>query len=263
MIELLVVISIIALLVAILMPALNSARQQATGAVCLANCKSLSLAWNMYQDDNEGQIIMGHTDDWNGFKPWVYYSNSVAAAGQPSLEPKFDAIRRGLLYKYTQSVEVYNCPGDKRSLKPSAATSDSPALLGGYRSYSIPGGLFGVDTAGAWGIVPITKMSEIKTPSEKYAFIEEMDGRGDNMGSWVVYPLGSHTTNSWIDPIAIWHNKQSTLGFCDGHAEMHKWVEQSTLDMALSQSFYQTLYSGEDGTDLQYMKRGYAFRSLY
>jgi len=56
LIELLVVISIIALLVSILMPALSNARQQATGAVCLANQKTMALAWVMYCDENDGRL---------------------------------------------------------------------------------------------------------------------------------------------------------------------------------------------------------------
>ncbi|RKY05906.1 MAG: hypothetical protein DRP66_09855 [Planctomycetota bacterium] len=53
LIELLVVIAIIALLLAILIPALNTVKKQATGAVCLANLRGISMSWYLYAGDNE------------------------------------------------------------------------------------------------------------------------------------------------------------------------------------------------------------------
>ncbi len=266
LIELLVVISIIALLVAILMPALNIARQQATGVVCLSNSKTLSLSWVMYYDDYDGRIVLGHTSDWTDgsgtvYQPWVYSDDTPFSYTAPPLENKFEAIREGLLYKYIDNVEAYHCPGDKRSQSPAKLNNNT---MGGYRSYSIPGGLFGVSPKGGWGIIPHLKATDIGRLSEKYVFIEEMDGRGSNMGSWIIHPLTGNTPTSWVDPIAIWHNKKSTLGFCDGHAELHKWTEKSTIDMAESQSFNHSPYysDGEEGNDLLYMQRGYAFKAL-
>lgn len=266
LIELLVVISIIALLVAILMPALNVARQQATGVVCLANCKTLATTWTMYASDNDGRIVLGHTSEWTDpgghvYKPWAYSSTQPYTLDKPPLEPKFEAIRAGLLYEYINTVEAYHCPADKRSLEPARLNSNT---MGGYRSYSIPGGLFGTNPDGGYGIIPHTTDTSIHNPSRKYVFIEEMDGRGSNLGSWIIHPLDSATPNSWIDPIAIWHNKKSTLGFCDGHAEMHRWVEESTVEMAENQSFHASpdLTGGEEGIDLRYMQRGYAYKAL-
>jgi len=251
LIELLVVISIIALLVSILMPALSNARQQATGAVCLANQKTMALAWTMYYDDNDDRIPWANSSDWNNIKPWSYYSSDVGLA------PKYESIRNGSLYPYIETIEAYHCPGDKRYNKPSADTSDDLGVMGGYRSYSIPCGLFGTLPSGGAGIIPHVKASSIKRPSEKYVFIEEMDGRGGNIGSWLLYL----DEEGWSDPLAIWHNDASTLGFCDGHGEMHHWVDKSTFDMSEQQISGFPIDSGE-GEDLEYMKKGYAHKGL-
>jgi prepilin-type N-terminal cleavage/methylation domain-containing protein len=59
LIELLVVIAIIAILMAILMPALNRVREQGRRAVCLNHIKTLTLCWIMYADDNDDRIVNG------------------------------------------------------------------------------------------------------------------------------------------------------------------------------------------------------------
>ncbi|MHC4726881.1 MAG: type II secretion system protein, partial [Planctomycetota bacterium] len=64
LIELLVVIAIIAVLMAILMPALNRAREQGRRSTCLSNLKQLTLAWIMYADENDDNLINGDTGEY-------------------------------------------------------------------------------------------------------------------------------------------------------------------------------------------------------
>jgi len=255
LIELLVVISIIALLVSILMPAFNIARQQATGAVCLANQRTMIQAWVMYYDDNDGRLAWGEANDWNNIKPWAYRPPAVVG-----MESKYESIRNGTLYPYVETVEAYHCPGDKR-FKESAASHPGTNILGGYRSYSLPGGLFGIPPLDQFqehfGIVPHLKANTIKQPAEKYVFIEEADGRAGNGGSWVIHPPPIGGPNgSWWDPLAIWHNDASTLSFCDGHAELHRWLN---INNVVGPVFYPE----PDGDDLAYMQKGYAYKCLY
>jgi prepilin-type N-terminal cleavage/methylation domain-containing protein len=61
LIELLVVIAIIAVFMAILIPTLSAARDQARRVHCMSNVKTLLLAWLMYKDDNDGKLVGGHT----------------------------------------------------------------------------------------------------------------------------------------------------------------------------------------------------------
>ena len=59
LIELLVVIAIIAILMAILMPALNRVKEQGRRAVCLSNLRQLQLAWDMYATENDDKVVNG------------------------------------------------------------------------------------------------------------------------------------------------------------------------------------------------------------
>ena len=97
LIELLVVIAIIAVLMAILMPALNRAREQGKRSTCLSNLKQLTLAWIMYADDNDDKLVCGDTGEYTSM-----YNN-------PSLP--FNRSH----YNETPWVGVwYDCSSEKR-----------------------------------------------------------------------------------------------------------------------------------------------------
>jgi len=105
LIELLVVIAIIAILMAIIMPSLRAVRDQAKRVHCVSNVKTLSLGWYMYQDENDGKLVPGHTNPGN----WVDRPQQ-----NDTVEMKKQAIRDGLLYPYVgKEVDVYRCPADQ------------------------------------------------------------------------------------------------------------------------------------------------------
>ena len=102
LIELLVVIAIIAVLMAILMPALNRARLQGKRAACMGNLKQLTLAWIMYADENDDKIPAANPDSTG----WVEWVSSETATEQTKLA----GLRRGTLYEYCPNVKSYRCP---------------------------------------------------------------------------------------------------------------------------------------------------------
>ena len=107
LIELLVVIAIIALLMAILIPVLNGAREQGKRAACLHNLKGLGLAWIMYADDNDGRLVRGNAED----DGWVKRLGTLPI--EEPIEEQLDAIRNGLLFEYAKMVKINRCPVDK------------------------------------------------------------------------------------------------------------------------------------------------------
>ncbi len=248
LIELLVVISIIALLVSILLPALNTARQMATGTVCVYNLRSLLLGWLMYKDDNRDCLVEASTSDpqippdkrfcWRQF-PQDEQGNYPG--DYPGLEDQYRGIQRGLLYPYMESLDVYRCPGDRRNGSQTTACSYSIVCSMQYenrRLYLKDGRKYSVE-----------KYTQIKSPEKKYVFVEESDPRGWNYGAWMLSAEGY----AWTDPLAIWHNNKSALGFADGRASIHRWEDERTIDMAARQEFFS--YQ-PDNPDLQYMQTG-------
>ena len=256
LIELLVVISIIALLLSILMPSLGLIKRKAQGAVCQSNMKQMALAWFLYAGDNNDSMVGGDTNEPNPTLKqysWRYSwvnppqddDRTLVPAGEfPTFEQEARGIERGRLFPYVGQVKLYNCVGAK-----------DDKFQGGYRSYSITALMNGeYAKPESWGGYPehaVAKTVEIKRPGEKIVFLENTDFyTGWNQGSWVMDIWGI----TWGDPLAIWHGDSSTMGFADGHAELHKWRCESTKILSEEQiwALNPNDYDG-DRTDLEYM----------
>jgi len=263
LIELLVVISIIALLLAIIMPSLRAAKQLAQGTACTSNVRQLMTAWVMYADDNDSKMASAqvYTNMWVAHQ-WV---NRVAQSGDPGFmagmsahESELAGIKTGALYPYLKTTKVYHCVADeswkKNKHKTSLGTTESP-----YRSYAIQDGLNGgqpPNGAGHYfGQKPARRTTELKNLGRIYVTLEEDEGRSaHNWGSWIL----DKDDNSFWDPISIWHKKSSTLGYADGHAELHLWREKTTWQVSTGELPPGTAVSGSE--DLKYVQDGYVVR---
>lgn len=250
LIEVLVVVAIIALLLSILLPSLQRAREQGQQAVCLANQHTLALAFVQYAAEFRDAIVMSFTDqyswvDWPKL-PNGHYLTESELQRATDIEAHKRGIRDGKLYRYTKTVEVYHCPSDGR---------DRRVAVGGslaYVTYSMLNCMNGDDgwesTIGGTHVTKVT--SAIRRPADKIVFVEESDPRGLNMGSWVMYL----NREEWIDPLTVWHHGCSTLGFADGHAFVRRWVDPRTVKMSQQQQFYQ---QAQNNADWRYMKQSW------
>ncbi len=239
LIELLVVIAVIAILVAMLLPALRTARESGRTTRCLANQRSLSQCVVVYAHDFKDAIVSAWTD--TSYIPWSWVDwpkspkgnplNSAQLANATTVEPHLRGVRDGALFPYAQDTAIYHCPSDKRSIY---RTNKGANLA--WVTYSMPNYMSGDDT---WerdigGERSAAKrMGDLWRPSDNFTFLEESDPRGFNINSWVMWL----DKPRWIDPLTVWHGDLGTIGFADGHAVIHKWEDRRTIDMAASQSF--------------------------
>jgi prepilin-type N-terminal cleavage/methylation domain-containing protein len=272
LIELLVVIAIIALLLSILMPSLQMAKKKAATVVCLVNTKNLSLAWYMYAQDNDNKIVAGNMENAGTEKDcltgWIGQPHTATDTTSSSLvisqtspvtdDDEIRGVKKGKLYSYLQSKGVYHCIADKDRKGP-----DGTRL---YVSYSIPRCLYGYSDAFKQQIRKITK---IRSPSEKYNFVENGERSRGNWimgGSFVIAApeYGFPEYGLW-SPIAISHGDSSIFSFTDGHSEVKKWHDSAVFEHYKKTegsppgSNYGQLFD-PDSEDIQWLGRGWPYR---
>jgi prepilin-type N-terminal cleavage/methylation domain-containing protein len=208
LVELLVVIGIIALLISILLPALQRARDQANRTACMSNVHQLTMAWLQYATEHKFKVVSSNTGR-SDLGDWIGKGNTTAA------------IEDGLLWPYLKSYAVYHCP------------SDSGFHLWTYSISNFLCGEGGPDDGGSLYVVK--SLNQVKHSSETFVFTEENDMRngvgGYNQNSFMILPPAPGTARGqeghWIDFPANFH-KGVTVSFVDGHAIYYAFSDPRT-----------------------------------
>jgi prepilin-type N-terminal cleavage/methylation domain-containing protein len=241
LIELLVVIAIIAILAALLLPALSIAKQKAQGVYCMNNAKQLMVATHVYAGDNNDSLLPNGDDDGDGTF-WI--TGDMTVPGDAVNTAYLTDSRYAVLAPYSgRSASIYKCPSDKSTVL--IAGTARPRVRS-YSMNSATGILAGSNKASyngqpAWGpwldgtghhkanspwrtygrLANIT----LPSPADLFVFVDEDQNSIDN-GSFDVCML-THPT-SMVDWPATYHNFAASFSFADGHEEIHKWRDGRT-----------------------------------
>jgi prepilin-type N-terminal cleavage/methylation domain-containing protein/prepilin-type processing-associated H-X9-DG protein len=221
LIELLVVIAIIAILAAMLLPALSKAKLKATMTVDRSNQRQLALAWAIYATDNL-DLMMPYTDSagvsLNGGGFYVATPILPTSTEQAEILTLDQFKKTSPLYAILKNAKVMHCPGDLRYKRLPVGGGWS------FFSYSRVNGMNGLDPMS--GQIPFKKLGSVTPPTLAAIALEESDPRGYNVGTWIMLASG------WVDPFSIFHGHVSTLAFADGHVESHVWTDGRTIKAA-------------------------------
>jgi prepilin-type N-terminal cleavage/methylation domain-containing protein/prepilin-type processing-associated H-X9-DG protein len=249
LIELLVVIAIIAILASVLLPVLHQAQLRGQTAACIANQSQLAKGWIMYAGDNNDYCpgnLWQDEQNWHSYphenwvSGWVGVAGSAGNGGVPGAVSQADNTNTTLLVNptystigdYTRIPKLYICPASE--VRGSVGASPNPDFIicrtvsmncwVGYNTDVLGAPThnpaYGAYFSSAYKV--FQRLSDIKAgigPSDLFVFMEERAESIDD-GWFAINGPGNLGLVNWPTD---YHNEAATIGFADGHVEVHRW----------------------------------------
>jgi len=230
LVELLVVVAMIAVLAAMLLPAISKAKVRTQGVACLNNNRQLATAWLLYADDhndrlaynlggpNRTSVAMRTNLNWvNNILNWALHSDNTNTA----------TITEASLAPYANRVaSIYRCPSDHAL----SAIQRQAGWSGRVRSYSMNAMVGDAGELSVTGVnvnnpeyVQFFRLASIPRPANIFVFLDEHpDSINDG------YFLNKAEYHEWVDLPASYHNGAATFSFADGHSQLRHWEHART-----------------------------------
>jgi hypothetical protein len=214
-----VVIAIIAILAALLLPALTKAKVKAQNIQCMNNLKQLTHAWLMYAGDNNDTLVPNPGQNRPALTEPAWTRGDMS---KPAEAVDKTLLARGLLWPYSTSYPVYKCPADQKLLN-SVLTVRSMSLSAFMNvndsdvpDYVTPGQLYRI----------YRKQGAIDNPCDRFVFMDENPISINDGMIWIYID-----SPGWVDWPATYHNLSGSISFADGHSIIHKWRDAKTAKL--------------------------------
>ena len=229
LIELLVVIAVIAILAAMLLPALSKARTKAEGISCLNNLRQVQLVLMMYPDDNDGKLAenRGSTIDNQWVNGNMIY-NSQQSTNVAMLIGSFAGGTAEIGPYVAKTIGIFKCPADKTpgNFGPRVRSIAMNGYVGDVGNAGAPNGIMASLNGPTLVYRRYLKSSDFTLPGPSMTWVL-MDQHPDSINDpFISMPMNKTT---WDDLPASYHNGACGISFADGHAEIKKWLDGATI----------------------------------
>ena len=230
LVELLVVIAVIAILAALLLPALSKAKMQAKRVQCINNQKQLATTWMLYVQDNSDRVPANGRRDppSTSVKYWI---QGAFVPGNPNERTNYRSMldpNYALFADYIKTTKVYVCPTDKPevtigSIKYPRIRSYALNVYAGWTG-SWDSRLRPFDARGPLNRI-FTKHSQMAAQMRHGTFLF-LDVHPDSI-CWPYFGIQMDADNFFNFPGSS-HNRSAVMAFSDGHVETHRWTDPRT-----------------------------------